>query len=90
MTRIAALIAVLLLSALTPAQAAEGAGLDGATLSLLWGLPFVGMLLSIAVLPLLAGHFWHHHYGKVALFWGLALLIPFVAGQGADTAVYEV
>lgn len=89
-SRRALLAALLLLSAVAPAQAAEGVGLNGATLSLLWGLPFVGMLLSIAILPLVASHFWHHHYGKVALFWAAALLVPFVMGQGADTAVYEV
>nr|WP_244616951.1 sodium:proton antiporter [Starkeya nomas] len=73
-----------------PAQAAEGLGLEGASLPLRWGIPFVGMLLSIAVIPLLAGHFWHHHYGKVALFWALAFLVPFVASFGAGLAVYEV
>ncbi|MDQ0512063.1 sodium:proton antiporter [Ancylobacter amanitiformis] len=76
--------------AATPAAAADGMGLDGASLSLLWAIPFVGMLLSIAVIPLVAGHFWHHHYGKVALFWALTLLAPFIAVQGAGLAVYEV
>ncbi|MBS7553383.1 sodium:proton antiporter [Ancylobacter dichloromethanicus] len=83
-------LAALLLAGALPAQAAEGAGIDGAALPLLWGLPFVGMLLSIAVIPLLAGHFWHHHYGKVALFWGLAFLVPFIAVFGAGLTVYEV
>src|SRR5438552_1649885 len=27
-------------------------------------LPFAGLLLAIAVLPLLAGHFWHHNRNK--------------------------
>jgi Na+/H+ antiporter NhaD/arsenite permease-like protein len=35
-------------------------------------LPFVALLLSIALMPLFAGHFWEHHYAKVAL--GLGLL----------------
>lgn len=74
----------------TPAFAAEGAGLDGASLSLLWGLPFAGILLSIAIMPLAAGHFWHHHYGKVALFWALAFLVPFTLLKGGDLAIYEV
>ncbi len=88
---VAACLAVLMLIACgAPAQAAEGVGLDGAILPLRWGIPFVGMLLSIAVIPLLAGHFWHHHYGKVALFWALAFLVPFVASFGAGLAVYEV
>lgn len=45
----------------------------------LWsGLPFLGILLSIALFPLLAPEFWHHHYPKVALFWALVLAIPFL------------
>ena len=35
------------------------AGLDGAALSLAWVLPFAGLLLSIAILPLLWPRFWH-------------------------------
>jgi Na+/H+ antiporter NhaD/arsenite permease-like protein len=60
-----------------PVAAAEpGHGVDGAGLSLLWVLPFVGMLLSIALFPLLAPEFWHHHYGKISLFWALAIVLP--------------
>ena len=40
--------------------------MDGFALSPLWGVPFAGLLLSIALAPLLAPSFWHHHYGKVA------------------------
>ena len=50
---------------------------DGASLSLLWGLPFAGLLLSIAIVPLFAPRFWHSHYGKVAAAWAIALLVPF-------------
>ncbi len=43
----------------------------------LWsGIPFVGILLSIALFPLFAPHFWHHHFKKVAVGWGLILAIP--------------
>ncbi|SNR91715.1 sodium:proton antiporter [Desulfurobacterium atlanticum] len=41
-------------------------------------IPFAGILLSIAVLPLVAPHFWHKHFGKVSAFWALACGIPFV------------
>lgn len=64
--------------------------LDGAVLSALWGIPFVGMLLSLALMPLLASNFWHHHFGKVALFWALAFLVPFTMQFGATTALHEV
>ena len=64
------------------AQAGE---LDGRALSAWWGLPFAGMLLSIALMPVLLPNFWHHHFGKVAAAWSLAMLAPFalVFGTGA-------
>ena len=52
-------------------------------------LPFLGVLLSIALFPLLAPRFWHHHYPKVALAWGLVLGIPFVWVYGGE-AVREI
>ncbi len=67
--------------ALSPAWAAA-ADLDGSTLSVAWGIPFAGILLSIAVLPLLAPRFWHHHFGKISAAWALAFLIPFAAVFG--------
>ena len=64
----------------------SAATLDGSVLSVLWGVPFAGLLLSIAILPLLAASFWHHHFGKVALGWSLAFLVPFALIYGLDTA----
>jgi len=62
------------------------AELDGGRLSALWAVPFVGILLSIAVMPLLASSFWHHHYGKVAAAWALAFFVPFALIYGGGTA----
>ena len=64
------------------AAPAAAATLDGATLPATWGIPFVGILLSIAVFPLVAPKVWHHHFGKIAAAWALALLIPFAAAFG--------
>ncbi len=50
----------------------------GAELPLWSVIPFAGILLSIALFPLLAGEFWHHHYGKVSLFWALLFALPFL------------
>jgi len=61
---------------------AGAAEIDGASLSPLWAVPFAGLLLSIALMPLLAPAFWHHHFGKVAAAWALAFLIPFAAAFG--------
>jgi len=68
--------------------AAGAAELDGSALTAWWALPFVGMLLSIALLPLLAPGLWHHHFGKVTAFWALAVLLPmaFVHGPSVVTA----
>ena len=56
--------------------------LSGADLGLAWATPFAGLLLSIAVLPLAAPAAWHHHFGKIAAAWTLALLLPFAATFG--------
>ncbi|MBK6613380.1 sodium:proton antiporter [Ottowia sp.] len=79
--RIPGLAALLALAA--PAQAA---GLDGSQLSVLWGVPFAGILLSIALWPLLAPRMWHHHFGKIAVGWALAFFVPFALVFGPGTA----
>ena len=65
-------------------------GLDGSLLSIIWVIPFIGILLSIAVFPLVAPHFWHNHFGKVSLFWALILIIPFLLKFGTGIAIYEI
>jgi Na+/H+ antiporter NhaD/arsenite permease-like protein len=60
--------------------------MNGAALGAWWALPFAGMLLSIALLPLLAPLLWHHHFGKIALGWALAFLLPFAQQFGAGPA----
>jgi len=66
--------------------AASAATLDGATLSAWWSVPFIGILLSIAVFPLVAPAFWHHHFGKVSAAWAIVFLVPFAIRFGAGTA----
>ncbi len=56
----------------------------------LWSvIPFVGILLSIALFPLFAEKFWHHHFGKISAFWALLFAIPFVIAYG-HSALYEI
>jgi len=74
--------------AAVPASAAEA--VDPSELSLLWGLPFCGLLLTIALMPLLAPHLWHHHYGKIAAVWAALLVIPFAAVFGPEGAAREI
>lgn len=62
------------------------AELDGSALAAWWGIPFAGLLLSIALCPLMTPVFWHHHFGKVSLAWSLAFLLPCAALIGVGTA----
>lgn len=82
---------VLFLSGMAYA-AEEGAshGISGSELSLFWVIPFAGILLSIAIFPLVAEDFWHHHFGKISAFWGVLIIIPLIIEFGFDKALYEI
>ena len=75
------------------AEGGEAGGaphLEGSQMGLIWVIPFMGILLSIAVFPLVAPSFWHHHFGKISAFWGLAFIIPFTIVFGFSLALFEV
>jgi Na+/H+ antiporter NhaD/arsenite permease-like protein len=61
----------------------------GTTLPLWSVLPFVGILLSIAVFPLVAPVFWHHHFGKVSAGWALIFAVPFYIAYRGE-AFHEI
>lgn len=61
------------------------AELNGGQLNLWWAIPFVGMLLSIALLPLLTPHLWHHHQGKIALLWAFIFMAACVIATNVNT-----
>jgi Na+/H+ antiporter NhaD/arsenite permease-like protein len=75
--RLAALLAPMLLLA-TPALAAPMEG----SLGLGWALPFAGLLLSIALGPILAEHVWHKRMGLIAAGWSALLLLPWALAFG--------
>ena len=62
----------------------------GTGLSPLWAIPFVGMLASLALGPMLAPSLWHHHYGKITAGWTLAFVTPFAAIYGAGETLHQV
>ena len=47
-------------------------------------IPFAGILLSIALCPLLTPHFWHRHFGKASAFWALLFALPFLYVYGTS------
>jgi len=69
---------------------AKGAAENIGTILPLWSiLPFAGILLSIALMPLFLPHFWHHHFPKVSAFWAVIFAAPFLFIFG-ETALYEI
>lgn len=67
------------------AMASEGHEL-GKELPIWSVLPFVGMLLSIAVIPLVNGHWWEHNMAKVSALWSLIFFVPFFIFYGGSVA----
>jgi Na+/H+ antiporter NhaD/arsenite permease-like protein len=85
----AVILGILLLVCTGLASEPAGEHTLGEVLPLWSVLPFIGILLSIAIFPLAAPTFWHHHFGKVSLAWSLIIAIPFyLAYKGA--AIHEI
>ena len=88
-----AAVALVLLTACPPTLAMAAVGtpqLDGIKLGGWWVVPFAGLLLSIAILPLAAPQLWHHHFGKISAAWALLFLIPCTLIYGLPIASYEL
>jgi Na+/H+ antiporter NhaD/arsenite permease-like protein len=68
------------------AHTAHAATLDGTALSWPWGIPFVGLLLTIATGPLLFPKIWHAHDGKIVTLWSGLALAPIALFHGSATA----
>ena len=49
-------------------------------------IPFVGILLCIAVMPLVKPHWWESHQPHVVVLWSLLFIIPFAFLHGAGEA----
>jgi Na+/H+ antiporter NhaD/arsenite permease-like protein len=78
---------VLCIAATSLPSAANAAALDGASLSWPWVLPFFGILVTIALGPLLFPRVWHRHYGKFAFLWAALTLAPLAALRGANVGL---
>jgi len=90
MKKLLVIIMILLLNAFLFASEGNAPHLDGAELSILWVIPFVGILLSIAIFPLIAPHFWHQNFGKISAFWSVLFIGPFLLSEGFSITIYEI
>lgn len=53
-------------------------------------LPFVGMLLSIAVMPLTHPHWWEKNMHVAAGVWSLVFILPFAYAYGVGEAWFRL
>ena len=60
------------------------------SLSFWWVVPFVGLLLSIAIIPIVSASFWHHRHGLVSFVWALVFLLPYCFAFGLSHAVHDI
>ena len=56
----------------------------------LWIIPFIGIMLSIAIFPLINERFWHKNFGKISAFWALLFSVPFYINYGNSTLYHFV
>ncbi len=62
----------------------------GANISLVFVIPFVGMLLCIAICPLVIPHQWEKWRWLFVLVWSLLFLIPFAMAYNVPTMVDQL
>ena len=80
-TIITVLFCVLLLC---PVNVWAAESTDGSAAVPVWlCIPFAGLLLCIAVMPLVKGEWWESHQPLVVLLWILVMAVPFAVIYGA-------
>ena len=57
------------------------------TISFWMCIPFAGLLLSIAIFPVVCPHWWERNQAVMVALWSLMFLIPYAGRMGVGTAV---
>jgi len=52
--------------------------------------PFLGILISIAVFPLINARWWEHNYGKVSVFWLSTTFVIMLLARPADVSFADL
>ena len=92
MKKIATLLCVLCsVFFITPVSVRAAESTGGAAVPVWLCIPFAGLLLCIAVMPLVKGEWWDAHKPHVVILWILAMMIPFSIvygiGEMAETVL---
>jgi len=64
--------------------------ISGIGLSAYWVIPFAGLLLSIAFVPLVTPRLWHNHFGKLGAIWVALFIVPATLEFGSGVVFHEV
>ena len=56
-------------------------------MGLAWSIPFIGLLITIALGQALCPTIWLRHYGKLTAFWIVTVAVPMLATMGAAALV---
>ena len=72
------------------AESAQSLALNGVTMSPLWALPFLGIILSIAIFPLVLPDFWGNHYGKIVFVWAAIIVVGLSINQGVNVSIHSL
>ena len=69
---------------------AAGNGETGSGVPVWLCIPFAGLLLCVAVMPLVKGEWWESHQPVVVAFWIVLMIIPFAVVYGAGKTAETV
>lgn len=61
---------------------------ESLSFSLPWAIPFVGLLTSLAFIPILSPTFWHAHHKKILMGWIGSFLVAFTIAEGFVTPMH--
>ena len=53
-------------------------------------IPFAGLLLCIAIMPLVKAEWWESHQLHAVILWSILFIIPFAITQSVGTAAETV
>lgn len=63
---------------------------DTSWINLFWAVPFVGLLLSLSVLPVFASSFWHKYDGAMIALWSALVIVGLLVAFGPQVTTYEL
>ncbi|MCB6608329.1 sodium:proton antiporter [[Clostridium] symbiosum] len=81
---------MLVCNPVTALAAEQTAGGESVSVPIWLCIPFAGLLLCIAVLPLIKAEWWEGHQPHAVIFWSLLFIIPFALTFSAGTAFETV